>query len=195
MAAAVASLAAGEGDVDDVDCIATSYPGFVDDLVALGGTVVVPRVRIGTPAPPVRRAVPSGGVIAIDGPAGSGKSTVSRTLAKRLGIQRLDTGAMYRAIAWAVLDRGIDPADAEPVAAVARDATIDVGPSTIRIDGTDVTGAIRSPEVSRAVSVVAANPDVRTAARRPAAPVGAGARRRRRRGPRHRNDRLPRRGR
>ncbi|HEX4083024.1 MAG TPA: (d)CMP kinase, partial [Acidimicrobiales bacterium] len=86
-----------------------------------------------------------------------------RTLAKRLGIQRLDTGAMYRAIAWAALDRGIDPADAELVAGVARDATIDVGPSTVRIDGTDVTGAIRSPVVSRAVSVVAANPDVRTA--------------------------------
>jgi 3-phosphoshikimate 1-carboxyvinyltransferase len=163
MAAAVASLAAGEGDVDDVDCIATSYPGFVDDLVALGGSVVVPRIWVGTPAPPVPRAVPAGGIIAIDGPAGSGKSTVSRTLAKRLGIQRLDTGAMYRAIAWAALDRGIDPADAEPVADVARDATIDVGPSTIRIDGTDVTGAIRSPVVSRAVSVVAANPDVRAA--------------------------------
>ena len=61
MAAAVASLAAGEGDVDDVDCIATSYPGFVDDLVALGGSVVVPRIWVGTPAPPVRRAVPAGG--------------------------------------------------------------------------------------------------------------------------------------
>ena len=99
------------------DCIATSYPGFLDDLVALGGSVVVPRIWVGTPAPPVPRAVPAGGIIAIDGPAGSGKSTVSRTLAKRLGIQRLDTGAMYRAIAWAALDRGIDPADAEAVAA------------------------------------------------------------------------------
>ncbi len=70
---------------------------------------------------------------------------------------------MYRSVAWVVLDRRIDPAAAEAVADIARDATIDVGPSTIRINGTDVTGAIRSPEVSGAVSAVAANPDVRAA--------------------------------
>jgi cytidylate kinase len=99
-------------------------------------------------------------VIAIDGPAGSGKSTVSKALAARLGIERLDTGAMYRAVAWAALQQRLDPADGPAVAAVARQARIQVGPA-VTIDGTDVTGAIRSPEVSRAVSLVAANPDVR----------------------------------
>jgi CMP/dCMP kinase len=100
-------------------------------------------------------------VIAIDGPAGSGKSTVSRALAERLGIDRLDTGAMYRAVAWAVLDRGITPADRDAVAEVARTARIAVG-ERVTVDGTDVTEAIRGPEVSGAVSAVAANPEVRT---------------------------------
>jgi cytidylate kinase len=86
---------------------------------------------------------------------------VSRELAARLGVARLDTGAMYRAVAWAALDRGIDPADAPAVADIARKSDIEVGPDAIRIDGTDVTSAIRSPEVSMAVSVVAANPEVR----------------------------------
>jgi cytidylate kinase len=102
-----------------------------------------------------------GDIVAIDGPAGSGKSTVSRALAARLGVSRLDTGAMYRSVAWAALERGIDPADAAAVADIARKSEIDVGPDATRIDGTDVTNAIRSPEVSRAVSVVAANPEVR----------------------------------
>jgi cytidylate kinase len=99
-------------------------------------------------------------VIAIDGPAGSGKSTVSRALAARLGVDRLDTGAMYRAVAWAVLHRGIEPADQASVAAVARDLSIAVG-ERIEADGTDITAAIRGPVVSGAVSAVAANPDVR----------------------------------
>jgi cytidylate kinase len=106
---------------------------------------------------------PAGGrapVIAIDGPAGSGKSTVSRALARRLGLDRLDTGAMYRAVAWAALDRGIDPADRPAVASLARGLAIVVG-DRIEADGTDVTESIRGPEVSGAVSVVAANPDVR----------------------------------
>jgi cytidylate kinase len=99
-------------------------------------------------------------VIAIDGPAGSGKSTVSRALAARLGIDRLDTGAMYRAVAWAALDGGIDPGDRPAVAGVARSVEMTVG-ERILVDGTDVTEAIRGPEVSAAVSAVAANPDVR----------------------------------
>ena len=103
------------------------------------------------------RAVP---VIAIDGPAGSGKSTVSRALAVRLGVDRLDTGAMYRAVAWAALDRGIDPADRASVAELAKGLTIAIG-DRIEADGTDVTEAIRGPRVSRAVSAVAANPEVR----------------------------------
>jgi cytidylate kinase len=99
--------------------------------------------------------------IAIDGPAGSGKSTVSRALAERLGIDRLDTGAMYRAVAWAALDRGIDPGDRQPVAEVARTVEIAVG-ERVTVDGTDVTEAIRGPAVSAAVSAVAANPEVRS---------------------------------
>jgi cytidylate kinase len=99
--------------------------------------------------------------IAIDGPAGSGKSTLSRALAQRLGLERLDTGAMYRSVAWAVLRAGIDPTDRGAVSGVARSLDLEVG-DRVRADGTDVTDAIRGPEVSAAVSAVAANPAVRS---------------------------------
>ena len=99
-------------------------------------------------------------IIAIDGPAGAGKSTVSRRVAEQLGLQRLDTGAMYRAMAWVALREGVDPGDTEAVAAVARQATIEVG-ERVTAEGVDVTEAIRSPEVNQAVSAVAANPAVR----------------------------------
>ena len=99
-------------------------------------------------------------VIAIDGPAGSGKSTVSRALSERLGLDRLDTGAMYRAVTWAALDRGMDPGDRPAVAELARGLEITVGERVVA-DGADVTEAIRGPKVNAAVSVVAANPDVR----------------------------------
>ena len=99
-------------------------------------------------------------VIAIDGPSGSGKSTVTRKLAGELGLPHLDTGAMYRAVAWAALDRGLDPADDEAVAAVAEHLAIEVS-ERVTVDGTDVTQAIRSPEVNATVSIVAANPAVR----------------------------------
>ncbi|MGH9006646.1 MAG: (d)CMP kinase [Acidimicrobiales bacterium] len=104
----------------------------------------------------------SGGrpLIAIDGPAGAGKSTVSRAVARRLGLDRLDTGAMYRSVAWEALRRAVDPGDHDAVARIAAGALIEVGP-VVRINGHDVTSAIRTPEVSRAVSVVAANPEVR----------------------------------
>jgi cytidylate kinase len=101
-------------------------------------------------------------VIAIDGPAGSGKSTVARRLATRLGLEYLDTGAMYRAVTFAALRHGIDPADPEPVAALARTVDLDVAVDAVRVDGVDATIEIRGPEVSRAVSLVAANPEVRT---------------------------------
>jgi cytidylate kinase len=100
-------------------------------------------------------------VIAIDGPAGSGKSTVARRLAERLGLDYLDTGAMYRAITFAALRRGIDPADTGPVAQLARAVDLDVTTDHVRVDGVDATIEIRGPEVSRAVSLVAANPEVR----------------------------------
>jgi len=100
-------------------------------------------------------------LIAIDGPAGAGKSTVSRAVAERLGLERLDTGAMYRSVAWEALRRGIDPADQAAVAEIAAAAEIEVG-RMVTINGADVTNAIRTPEVSRAVSIVAANPAVRS---------------------------------
>jgi cytidylate kinase len=99
-------------------------------------------------------------VVAIDGPAGSGKSTVARAVADALGLPALDTGAMYRALTWAVLDAGIDPADATAVNAVAGRLELDVGPP-VRVAGRDVNDAIRSAEVSAAVSVVAAVPEAR----------------------------------
>ncbi len=101
-------------------------------------------------------------VIAIDGPAGSGKSTVARRLAVRLGLRYLDTGAMYRAVAFAAIQRGVDPVDAGPVAEIARDVQLQVDDAGVKVDGVDASLEIRGPEVSRAVSVVAANPEVRT---------------------------------
>ena len=101
-------------------------------------------------------------VIAIDGPAGSGKSTIAKLLAERLGLEYLDTGAMYRGVAFAALRRGVDPADAEPVARIARDVDLQVTADATRVDGVDASIEIRGPEVTRAVSIVAANPDVRS---------------------------------
>ena len=100
-------------------------------------------------------------VIAIDGPAGSGKSTVARAVAERLGLEYLDTGAMYRAVAFAVLRAGGDPADAPFAASVARTIALEVEPGRVTVDGADATVEIRGPAVTRAVSAVAANPEVR----------------------------------
>ncbi|WP_208028530.1 (d)CMP kinase [Rhabdothermincola sediminis] len=106
-------------------------------------------------------------VIAIDGPAGSGKSTVARALAQKLGLDYLDTGAMYRAVTFAALRRGIDPDDGERVARVAEDCELEMDDDgTVRVDGADATIEIRGPEVTRAVSIVAANPGVREQMRR-----------------------------
>ncbi|HVE46597.1 MAG TPA: (d)CMP kinase [Acidimicrobiales bacterium] len=102
-----------------------------------------------------------GVVIAIDGPAGSGKSTIAREVAARLGFAYLDTGAMYRAVTFAVLSREVDPSDTAGVAGVAKDVRIDLGPP-VMVDGMDATAAIRSPEVTGLVSKVAAQPDVRS---------------------------------
>jgi cytidylate kinase len=105
-------------------------------------------------------------VIAIDGPAGSGKSTVSRRLAERLQLAYLDTGAMYRAVAFAALRRNIDPDDDDKVAVLARDMELDVTLEHVMVDGVDATVEIRGPEVTRAVSIVAANLGVRDELRR-----------------------------
>ncbi|MHB1652292.1 MAG: (d)CMP kinase [Desulfitobacteriaceae bacterium] len=100
--------------------------------------------------------------IAIDGPAGAGKSTVAREVAKRLGILYLDTGAMYRVIAYKVLAREIPLTEEETVSAVARDTEISFSSEQrVWCDGKEITQAIRTPEVSRAVSVIAAYPEVR----------------------------------
>ena len=101
-------------------------------------------------------------VIAIDGPAGSGKSTVAKALAARLGLEYLDTGAMYRSVTFAALRRGIDPAERDQVARMVADLELSVSPDAVVVDGVDATIEIRGPEVSRAVSIVAANPDVRS---------------------------------
>jgi cytidylate kinase len=100
-------------------------------------------------------------VIAIDGPAGAGKSTIARALARHLGLEYLDTGAMYRAVTFAALRRGIDPGDVDRVAALARDLDLVVGDQGVQVDGFDATAAIRTPEINAAVSAVAANSGVR----------------------------------
>jgi cytidylate kinase len=100
-------------------------------------------------------------VIAIDGPAGSGKSTVARALAAHLGLRYLDTGAMYRSVAFAVLRSGGDPEDREATAAVARAIELEIGLDRVVVNGVDATVEIRGPQVSQAVSVVATNPEVR----------------------------------
>ncbi|RFP62142.1 MAG: bifunctional pantoate--beta-alanine ligase/(d)CMP kinase [Limnothrix sp. CACIAM 69d] len=109
-------------------------------------------------------------VVAIDGPAGAGKSTVTRQVAQQLGLLYLDTGAMYRSVAWLALDRGLDPADRLAMAELSADCTIRFGePVTpggeqrVWINGQEVTSLIRTPTVTAQVSVVAAHPEVRRA--------------------------------
>jgi len=99
-------------------------------------------------------------VVAVDGPSGSGKSTVSRAVADALGLEVLDTGAMYRAVTKAALDRGVDLDDGEALGMLAREVQIEVT-DTVVLDGCDVTAAIRGPEVTGAVSAVSAHPQVR----------------------------------
>ena len=99
-------------------------------------------------------------VIAIDGPAGAGKSTIGRALAARLGLEYLDTGAMYRGVTVAAVRSGLDVADAAAVAGLSRRVAISVG-ERVMVDGVDSTEAIRSAETNALVSTVAANPAVR----------------------------------
>ncbi|MCY4104140.1 MAG: (d)CMP kinase [bacterium] len=101
--------------------------------------------------------------VAIDGPGGAGKTSVARAVADALGVECLDTGAMYRAVAAAVLRRGVDPAAGEAVAAVAREVVdrIEIAGSAARLGGRDVSEEIRGTAVTESVSTVAANPAVR----------------------------------
>ena len=109
--------------------------------------------------------VPPSLVIAIDGPSGSGKSTVAMRVAGALNLRYLDTGAIYRALTWAVLEGGVDPENVEGVLAVAAVAQIRVSTDppaqAVSVDGRDVAAAIRGPLVTRAVSAVSAIPQVR----------------------------------
>jgi cytidylate kinase len=100
-------------------------------------------------------------VIAIDGPSGSGKSTVARAVAAELGLPVLDTGAMYRAVTWAVLEAGAALDDAAACAAIARASDITMENGVTMLDGRDVSSEIRGPLVTGAVSIVSAHPEVR----------------------------------
>ena len=111
--------------------------------------------------PPPRGARDHSLVIAIDGPAGSGKSTIANGVAKALGLRRLDTGAMYRALTLRAVEEGIDPDDARGLAALARRTRFSYRDANILVNGRLVGHAIRRPEVSSVVSRVAAHPGVR----------------------------------
>ncbi|MEU5158202.1 (d)CMP kinase [Streptomyces sp. NPDC020875] len=110
--------------------------------------------------------VESAVIVAIDGPAGTGKSSTSKAVAAALGLSYLDTGAQYRAITWWMISNGVDTADPAAIAAAAGKALIvsgtDPAAPTITVDGTDVAAAVRSQEVSAQVSAVSAVPEVRT---------------------------------
>ena len=104
-------------------------------------------------------------VVAVDGPSGSGKSSTARGVAQRLGFAYLDTGAMYRAITWALLERGVDLSDPDAIAKAAGDVVLHSGTDplapTIEADGVDVSRPIRGADVTSNVSLVAAVPEVR----------------------------------
>ena len=115
-------------------------------------------------------------IIAIDGPSGAGKGTIARAVAARLSYHHIDTGAMYRAVAWKALHDGIDLGNEPLVADLARRAQFDVGDGRARIDGRDVAAAIRTPEIDKAAAIVARQPRVREAliARQRAEGAGGG---------------------
>ncbi|MGZ4638177.1 MAG: (d)CMP kinase [Actinomycetes bacterium] len=114
---------------------------------------------------PANSSPPDTIVVAIDGPSGSGKSSVARGVASRLGLRFVDTGAMYRALTWWALARGVDLADTDRVAALARELPLRLGTDPadphVYVDGDDVGAAIRRSEISAAVSAVATNLGVR----------------------------------
>lgn len=144
MSLALMGLVDSPVTVDDPGCSAKTFPGYWDML---------DHLRSGARTTPL--------VLAIDGPAGSGKSTVAKIVSERLRLPHLDTGAMYRSVTLAVLRSGVPLDDLDAVAQAARTAEITVGKTTVRINGDDVTAAIREPDVTASVSVVAANAGVR----------------------------------
>ncbi|HEY0874527.1 MAG TPA: (d)CMP kinase [Vicinamibacterales bacterium] len=100
-------------------------------------------------------------LIAIDGPSGAGKGTIARAVARRLNYRHIDTGAMYRAVAWKAVQEKLDLSDEDAVAALASRISIDVGDGMIAVDGHDVRTAIRTPEMDAAAAAVARQPRVR----------------------------------
>ena len=100
-------------------------------------------------------------IIAIDGPSGAGKGTIARGVASRLGLHHVDTGAMYRALAWKALHEGIDLNDEPAVSALAERVVFDVNDGRVIVDGHDVASAIRTPQMDAAASIVARQPAVR----------------------------------
>jgi CMP/dCMP kinase len=105
-------------------------------------------------------------IVAIDGPAGAGKSTVARRLAERLGFRYLDTGAMYRAVTWLAVERSLDLEDAATLGRLAEDNPVDLDEDgSVGISGQDVTDAIRQAEIDRLVPIVARHPEVRSVMR------------------------------
>jgi cytidylate kinase len=113
-------------------------------------------------------------IVAIDGPAGSGKSTVALALARRLGFLHLDTGAMYRAMTWLAAREGVDLEDGHALAILARENPVSFDPEGgVEIAGEDVSSAIRSPEIDRLVPLVARHPEVREVMRERQRSLGA----------------------
>ena len=100
-------------------------------------------------------------IVAIDGPSGAGKGTIARAIARRLGFHHIDTGAMYRALAWKALHESIDLSNEAGVSALAERAAFDVTDGRVRIDDHDIAAAIRTPQMDAAASVVARQPSVR----------------------------------
>ncbi len=171
MAFALVGLRAPGIVIDDPECVAKTFPGYFETLDQLRPPAVDPEPRAAEGGPANQGGDPPGGaeslrVIALDGPAGSGKSTVAKAVADRLGLEYLDTGAMYRAVAFAALRADVPVDAADQVAAIARRIDLSVTRVAVTVDGVDATSAIRGPEVTSAVSAVAANPEVRAEMRR-----------------------------
>jgi 3-phosphoshikimate 1-carboxyvinyltransferase len=145
MSMALVGLRVPGVEILDPDCVAKTFPEFFDAFDALRSGPVGDRELT---------------VVALDGPAGAGKSTVAKLLAERLGIPHLDTGAMYRTVSAAALRAGVPVDDEAAVAELAADIQLEIGPRIV-LDGIDATEEIRSPAVNQAVSTVAANSRVR----------------------------------
>jgi 3-phosphoshikimate 1-carboxyvinyltransferase len=162
MAFAIAGLfAKGETVIRNTECVNTSYPGFSHHLAAILGE----RSELADFELPVVPPRAAHFAIAIDGPAASGKSTLAKRLAARLGLVMVNSGTMYRAVTWKVLQKNIDPHDTAAVIALLERMEIQCGSrdnhSTILIDGIDPGDVLRGEEVNAHVSIVSAIPEVR----------------------------------